>query len=194
MFRVSAAVLVSGAVALASCERSTPEGQTELSSDSSSRVTQTSTSSTERGPATLTDSVSATANSATASPDITDRPLTCAPTTFGPNDTLTLRMKTPHGDYLTATPPGGTVYFIVYPTLGEPTRRYSLVPSETFKTMNTLRLPASVTATPRIAGRDTIPETFFARSGNYVLYLGQNMETDFPKSVSCRVRFIQDRK
>jgi len=103
-------------------------------------------------------------------------------------------MKTPHGDYLSATPPSGTVYFIVYQTLGEPTRRYLLVSCEAFITMNTLRLPASVTGAPRIAGRDTILETFFAHSGNYVLYLGQNMETDYPKSLSCRVSPIQDRK
>jgi hypothetical protein len=192
MLKVSLAV-ISGTLVFASCERSTPQSNTELASDSSSRVTQTSTSSTKRNVPTSGDSAPAVANTGGSSTDVQDGPFSCTPTTFGPHDTLTLRMRTQHGDYLTATPPSGTVYFIVYPTLGEPTRRYSLVPSEAFKTMSTLRLPASVTATPRIAGRDTIPETFFARSGNYVLYLGQNMETDYPKSVSCRVRFIQGR-
>jgi len=194
MLKVSLAVLISGTLLFASCERSTPQSRTETSSDSSSRVTQTSTPSTEQNVTSSGDSASPVANAGGSSTAVNDAPFSCTPNTFGPHDTLTLRMRTPHGDYLTATPPGGTVYFIVYPTLGEPTRRYSLVPSEGFKTMSTLRLPASVTATPRIAGRDTIPETFFARSGNYVLYLGQNMETDYPKSVSCRVRFIQDRK
>jgi len=193
MLRVSWPVLISGTFVLASCERTTPQSQTALASDSSNGVIQTSTSSTKQNLATSSDNASAVANTAVSSRDAKDGPFSCTPNTFGPHDTLTLRMRTPHGDYLTATPPGGTVYFIVYPTLGEPTRRYSLVPSEAFKTMSTLRLPASVTATPRIAGRDTIPETFFARSGNYVLYLGQNMETDYPKSVSCRVKFIQER-
>jgi hypothetical protein len=194
MLKVSLAGLTFGVLVFASCERSTPQSRTEIPSDSSSRVTQTSTSSTEQNVATSGDTASAVANAGGSSTDMNDGPFSCTPNIFGPHDTLTLRMRTPHGDYLTATPPGGTVYFIVYPTLGEPTRRYSLVPSEAFKSMSTLRLPASVTATPRIAGRDTIPETFFARSGNYVLYLGQNMETDYPKSVSCRVRFIHDRK
>jgi hypothetical protein len=194
MLKVPPAVLISGTLLFASCERSTPQSHSELASDSSSRVTQTSTSSTKQSVATSGDTGANLANAGGSSTDVKNGSFSCTPNTFGPHDTLTLRMRAPHGDYLTATPPGGTVYFIVYPTLGEPTRRYSLVPSEAFKGMSTLRLPASVTATPRIAGRDTIPETFFARSGNYVLYLGQNMETDYPKSVSCRVRFIQDRK
>ena len=190
MLNVSLGVLISGIVVFASCDRSTPQSD----ADSSSVVTQTSTSSPERNFTTVGDSASAIANAGGSSTDVKGGPFSCTPNTFGPRDTLTLRMRIPHGDYLTATPPSGTVYFIAYPTLGEPTRRYSLVPSEAFNTMSTLRLPASVMATPRIAGRDTIPETLFARPGNYVLYLGQNMETDYPKSVSCRVQFVQDRK
>jgi hypothetical protein len=193
IFRVTLAMVISASLVVASCERTKTQSQAELASDSSPPSIQASSSSTGQSTKPL-ESASAIEMASGTPADMKDSPFSCTPSIFGPRDTLTLRMRTPHGDYLTATPPGGTVYFMVYPQLGEPTRRYSLVPSETFKTMSTLRLPATVTATPRIAGRDTIPETFFAQSGNYVLYLGQNMETDYPKSISCRVTFRRDRK
>jgi len=117
--------------------------------------------------------------------------LTCMPKTFGPNDTLTLRMKTPHGDYLTANHPDGTIFFIVYPQFGEPSRKFSLVPSERFKTTSTLQLPATLRANPRVYMRDSTVETLFSQPGKYILWVGENLESDFnPRSVSCSVTFV----
>lgn len=123
------------------------------------------------------------------------KPLSCTPDVVRPRDTLTLRMKTPHGDYLAAKAPDGTFFYLVYPQLGEPSRKYSLVPSESFKQISTLRLPADVRAAPRVYGRDTILETVFSQSGVYVLTVGENLPSDFSSNVSdCRVRFVPDNK
>src|SRR3989442_10300032 len=81
--------------------------------------------------------------------------LTCVPRTIRTSDTLTLRMKTPHGDYLTANQPDGSLFFIVYPRLDDPSRKFSLMPSEVFKTTAILRLPANFRAIPWKYGRDS---------------------------------------
>ncbi len=121
------------------------------------------------------------------------RPFICTPRVLGRRDTLTLRMKIPHGDYLIATQPDGTQFYIVYPTLGMPTRKFSLVPSERFKKMPRLQLPIDFRAKPNIYGRDTT-ERYFLRSGEYTLFLGRNLEGDFnPQSVACHVTFMADK-
>lgn len=115
--------------------------------------------------------------------------LTCSPKVLGPNDTLTLEMKTPHGDYLTANQPDGSLFYIVYPKLGDPSRKYSLVPSETFKSVPVLRLPSNFRAIPWKYGRDTT-ERFFNRPGRYLFWVGENLEGDLnPRAVSCEVVF-----
>lgn len=82
-------------------------------------------------------------------------------------------MKAPHPDYLIVNQPDGTPFFVVYPSYGEPTRKYSFVPSEEFKTMSVLRIPADIKANPRVYGRENGVETLFDRSGNYVLKGGE---------------------
>jgi len=115
--------------------------------------------------------------------------LTCVPGTLRANDTLTLRMETPHGDYLTATQPDKTLFFIVYPRFDDPSRKFSLMPSEEFKTTASLRLPATFRAKPWIYGRDST-ETFFSRPGKYVLWVGENLESDINRhAVKCEVVF-----
>ena len=57
--------------------------------------------------------------------------LSCSPTTFSSGDTLTLRMWTPHGHYLTVTRSDRIAYFIVYPPVGTKPN-YSLMPSDDF--------------------------------------------------------------
>lgn len=163
------------------CERSQPLGQTvDTSTDSSGSPGQVSVVPPSQPAIDTTAPTQA---------------LTCSPSVLRARDTLTLRMKTPHGDYLTATAPDGTIFFIVYPSLGEPTRKYSLVPSEPFKATHTLRLPAEVRATPRVYGRDTILETVFTQSGTYLLQMGANLESDFSSKPSeCRVRFVRNSK
>lgn len=122
-------------------------------------------------------------------------PLTCTPNTFGSGDTLTLRMRTPHGDYLTVTRTNGTVYFIVYPQWGKPRRRYSLIPSDDFRQIATLRLPSDVRAIVREVGRDTIPETVFTNAGKYLLRMGENLESDYGNpNFTCPLTFAQPSK
>ena len=166
---------------LVGCDRSQPQSQTvDTSTDSSGSPGQVSV---------VPPSQSAIDTTAPT------KALTCTPAVVRARDTLTLRMKTPHGDYLAVTAPDGTMFFIVYPSLGSPTRKYSLVPSEPFRATSTLRLPADVRATPRIYGRDTILETVFTQSGTYVLQMGANLESDFSSKPSeCRVRFVRNSK
>lgn len=140
-------------------------------------------------PSQATNSVSPTAGPPPASTPRSSA-LSCTPEIFGAGDTLTVRMRTPHGDYLTANQPDGTLFFIVYPQRGVPTRNTSLVPSDGFKTTSTLRLPATLRAQPWVYGRDTT-EALFSQPGTYILWVGENLEGDFnPRSVSCRVKFV----
>lgn len=117
-------------------------------------------------------------------------PLTCTPTTFGPGDTLTLRMRVPHGASLTVTRSDRTVYLVVYPPLRNRARSYSLIPSEEFRGIATLRLPADVRAIPYVAGRDTILERVFSEPGKYLVQMGDNLGSDFgDEPSSCNLTF-----
>jgi hypothetical protein len=82
-------------------------------------------------------------------------------------------MKTPHPEYLMADHPDGTNFFIVYPSLGEPSMKYSYVPSDEFKNMSVLRIPSDIKANPRVFGRDKGVEPLFSRPGKYVITLGE---------------------
>ena len=122
-------------------------------------------------------------------------PLTCAPDSFGPGDTLTLQMRVPHGDYLTVTPPNGPTYFIVYPQWGNPRRRFSLIPSDEFKLVATLKLPADVRGIVRVVDRDTVLDPVFTAPGKYLLRMGENFEGDYSNvTYSCFLNFTQNSK
>jgi hypothetical protein len=132
----------------------------------------------------------------TSAPSVVEAPLppprlTCAPTNFGPDDTLTLRMNVPHGHYLIATQPGDSLFYIIYPQLNMPTRKYSLIPPEEFKQTDSLKLPWNVKAIPWYAGRDTTLAPLFPRPGRYVLTVGENLEGDNPHGASCTVIFTE---
>ena len=115
--------------------------------------------------------------------------LKCSPSSFSEGDTLTLTMVTPHAEYLAVDHPDRTVFFIVYPTFGEPTRRYSIMPSEDFKTVASLRIPADIKANPRVYGRENGVERVFDKRGTYVIRIGE-LETDYGPPISkCVVRF-----
>jgi hypothetical protein len=112
-----------------------------------------------------------------------------SPNSFSEGDTLTLTMVTPHAEYLAVDHPDRTVCFIVYPTFGEPTRKYSMMPSEDFKTVASLRIPADIKANPRVYGRENGVERVFDKPGTYVLRIGE-LETDYGPPISkCVVRF-----
>jgi hypothetical protein len=116
-------------------------------------------------------------------------PLSCSPTTFSTGDTLTLRMWAPHGHYLTVTRSDRIAYFIVYPPLGKKPN-YSLLPSDDFTNLATLRLPSDVRAIPYVYGRDTILEPVFSEPGKYLLQMGDNLGTDYgPPPPNCKLTF-----
>jgi hypothetical protein len=104
-------------------------------------------------------------------------------------------MRVPHGDYLTVMPPSGPAYFIIYPQWGNPRRRFSLIPSDDFKRVSSLRLPSDVRAIVRVIDRDTIPEPVFATPGKYILRMGENFEGDYGNvSYTCLLNFKQRSK
>jgi hypothetical protein len=117
--------------------------------------------------------------------------LTCSPGSIGPNDTLSLHMNVPHGDYLIATQPGDSLFYIIYPQLNTPRRKYSMIPSEEFKQMETLNLSSDVKAVPWYYGRDTTLAPLFPRPGKYVITMGENLEGDAGRGASCTVTFSQ---
>ena len=71
------------------------------------------------------------------------------------------------------------VYFsFVYPQPEGHTQKYSIVPSEDFKIMSTLKVPGDIRLPPHVHGRDTIPEAVFSRPGQYVMQMGDKLESD----------------
>lgn len=98
-------------------------------------------------------------------------------------------MPRPHGGYLAIVNPDATHYFVVDPFESNRPLRFSIVPSEIFKTMTTLRLPSDVQAPARIYGRDTTLEPVFTKAGIYEIRVGDNLESDYgPPPLTCRVK------
>jgi hypothetical protein len=121
--------------------------------------------------------------------------LACAPERLGPRDTLTLTMKTPHGDYLVVTDPDKTAYYIIYPRLKGPTRIYSLMPGDAFKELSTLTLAPDARAVAWEYQRDTILAPIFTKPGKYVVRMGEKLEGDYGgKSSTCTVTVVGDRR
>lgn len=115
--------------------------------------------------------------------------LGCTPKSFGPRDTLTFRMETPHGGEMVLTTPDHTTYEFVYGQPSEGKKNYSLVPIEAFKTMSTLKVPADIRMPPYVYGRDTA-ETVFRQPGQYVVVMGENLHSDHTgRPYICRVTF-----
>lgn len=118
--------------------------------------------------------------------------ISCAPGKLSGDDTLTVHMRPPHGDYLIITAPNGTVFFVVYPQLGDPRRKYSQVPSDSFRKAQTMRLAGTLRANPRVYGRDTTIEPVFTQPGKYQIRVGEHLESDFAaESAVCEVTFRQ---
>ena len=111
--------------------------------------------------------------------------LTCSPDTIGPNDTLILRMQTPHGGYLAVVQPDRSTYFVIDPYIqSRHSLKYSLIPAEQFQQMAILRLPTDVSAPPRVYGRDSILEPVFGKPGKYKIEVGENLEGDYSNRVT----------
>jgi hypothetical protein len=174
------AALTLCAMACAKKERSENPSMTVSSTVATLQSSSSSTSSTQGNHATVAPAQQDTPSSNSSA-------LTCIPKILRAHDTLMLRMQTPHGDYLTANQPDGSLFFIVYPPFDDPSRKFSLMPSDQFKTTARLQLPADVRAIPWHYGRDTT-EIFFRRPGRYVLWVGENLESDINRhAVKCEV-------
>jgi hypothetical protein len=120
-------------------------------------------------------------------------PLECTPKVFVRRDTITLRMEVPHGEYLGVTQPNGTPFYLIRPHPENPPD-FSLVPSETFTTMPTIRLAADVRAKPLVYGRDTL-EPVFHDPGTYVVEIGSNLESDMGSQIhKCTVRLVAEKR
>lgn len=185
MRRSSLWVFVVTSFAATSCERSRDPAQVVKLANDSSRLASDRTDSSRLA----TEVASQPKASAPADTDST-KPLTCTPSTFAAGDTLTLLMRTPHGNYLIATQPGDSLFYIIYPQLNVPTRKYSLIPSDAFTTTRTLRVPANLRAVAWYYGRDTMLVPLFTRPGKYTLTMGEKLEGDYSaRSVSCSVKF-----
>lgn len=102
----------------------------------------------------------------------------CAPKTLGPRDTLTFQMETPHGGELFVRTPEDIYFYLVYPQPGDTIRKNVIMPSENFKGMSLLKVAADVRLPPRVYGRDSVPEPVFSRRGDYVVMMGENLESD----------------
>ena len=182
-------------VILASCSREATVRDVPASPPSAHSITSGNTSSTVSRATDASnqaaDSIIGDADDESSPPIDDSTAFSCTPKSFGPRDTLTFRMETLHGDYLTVRTPADVFYYFVYPQGGLPTRSYSVVvPSEAFKTMSTLRVPGDIRLPPQVYGKDTIPEVVFSRPGEYVVNMGENLPSDHtgPPYI-CRVMF-----
>lgn len=192
MPRISLRFFIVTTFAVASCERRQDASQVaRVGNDSSNLRSQISRQPSAHAAGEVDSLQSANQPaSQTADTIVSALSMSCTPSTFGPGDTLTLHMNTPHGDYLTAKQPGDSLFYIIYPQLNVPRRRYSLMPSDSFKQTPTLRLPADLQAVPWYYGRDTTLAPFFTRPGKYVLTMGEKLEGDFgARAVRCSVTF-----
>jgi hypothetical protein len=116
--------------------------------------------------------------------------LGCTPKSFGPRDTLTLRMETPHGGEMVLTTPDHITYELVYGQPIEGKKNYSLAPIEAFKSMSMLKVSADIRMPPSVYGRDTA-ETVFSQPGQYVIAMGVNLHSDHAdRPYICRVTFL----
>lgn len=110
---------------------------------------------------------------------------------FGPGDTLTLQMRTPHGHYLWVTRSDDVSYLVVYPPQGHLKPDYSLIPSDEFSRTPTIRLPYNLKAVPYVYGRDTTLEPIFSAPGKYLVEVGDNFATDGgAPAPNCKLTFI----
>jgi hypothetical protein len=115
--------------------------------------------------------------------------LRCTPAVFSQKDTITLRMESPHGDYLMVSQPDSTAFFLSYPDSTEP-RNFFLVQADSFALMSLVRFRADVKSRPRVYGRDTL-ETVFSKPGKYLLTIGRKLESEHATDIHrCTIRLV----
>jgi hypothetical protein len=115
--------------------------------------------------------------------------LHCTPSVFSRSDTITLRMESPHGEYLMVRQPDSTVFFLSYPDSTKP-RNLFLVAADSFTQMPAIRFRADIRSRPFVYGRDTL-EPVFAKPGKYVLTIGHKLETEHASDIHrCTIRLV----
>jgi hypothetical protein len=180
-------------VFLASCAReatirdvpvSQPAATTTSPGNASSTVSRTPDTSKQ-----ILDSVIGDAEDESVPPMEDSIAFSCTPKSLRPHDTLTLQFDTPHGGELMLLTPGDVFFSFVYPS-DDRRQTYSIVRSEDFRTMSTLKVPADIRLPPAVYGRDTIPEPVFSRPGQYELRMGDKLESDHTgPPYACMVMF-----
>ena len=175
------ALAITGAFVLAGCDRSSGTSTTASSTaviigDSTSARSATATHSSYVTSSALIPSQLPAGDTL---PDSVD--LQCSPRRATLNDTITLRMQIPHGEYLMVMQPDSTVFFLSYPDSTEP-RDFSLVQADSFAKMPVIRFRAGVRSRPHVYGRDTF-ETVFSKRGKYVLTIGHKLETEHSSQI-----------
>jgi hypothetical protein len=181
-------------VILASCARDSTERDVSSSTPSTQALPSGSASSTTKGATDpfeqIPDSLIGGSDDEPPPPKEDPTAFSCTPKSFGPRDTLTFRLEVPHGDYLTVVTPADLYFYLVYPQLGDTRRSYSMVPSEDFKTMSTLKVAGDIRLPPRVYGREEIPEAVFSQAGQYLVQMGENLASDYTSPpYICRVTF-----
>lgn len=170
-------VILVAVVAVQACEQSAPHPQ------DTSGLSETNKDSSPLQPAPEGRQVPA------AEGKLAGADLKCSPSTFSEGDTITLTMATPHADGLSVDHPDGTAFYIVYPTYGEPSLKFSMMPSEDFTAVSSLRIPADIKANPRVYGREHGVERVFTKPGIYVLKVAK-LSTDYgPPAAKCILHF-----
>jgi hypothetical protein len=183
-------------VILASCAREAPIRQLPTSQPASNPILPGNASSTISRIADtsspIPDSIIGGSDDESAPPMDDSAEFSCAPRSFGPHDTLTLQLDTPHGGELTVLTPSNVFFSFVYPPYDTAHQKYSIVRTEDFRTMSTLKVPADIHLPPLVYGKDTIPEPVFSRPGQYTLQMGDNMASDYTGPLYiCKVMFAR---
>jgi hypothetical protein len=113
----------------------------------------------------------------------------CAPALFTAEDTLGLRFKVPHGDWLRVKRPDETVFNIVSPTVeGQP--NYTVVPADTFKTMPLIRFHGDIKSRALLPGHENV-ETIFDQRGWYTFQVGEDMGGGSGSNVhECSIKLV----
>jgi hypothetical protein len=181
-------------VILASCAREATVREPPASQPAATPIppanASTTVSSVPAKSSQVTDSVIGDADDESVHPQEDSIAFSCRPRSLGPRDTLTLQFETPHGGELMIFTPSEVYFSFVYPQGDNRAQKYSIAQSDDFRTMSTLRVPAAIRLPPLVYGKDTIPEAVFSQPGEYILQMGDNMESDHtgPPYI-CKVMF-----
>jgi hypothetical protein len=117
--------------------------------------------------------------------------LRCEPSTLRVGETLTLRIRTPHGrEFGVRTPTGRFLFIAFHPESGRHVN-HPPIPSSAFLGMKTVRLPISSAMAVDLPA-DSAPEHVFTSAGIYRFVVSDNLETEDEGHANlwCTVHFL----